>query len=631
MRRLDSWLPLEGSIAALIAIATLMSLQSARAFTSYLVFVVDQSQRVAIGMIAFAVFAAPAIAWLLVRLTGVTRLTAISVLLLAISRLGLQVVEQPVFRIASSALVLITWGLLVVALAGAHRRSVGVGLILGFGLDLALRTFRGPLDLLWTPGAGQTLQIALLLIALVYLWWRVRDDIGSAASDWRSAGALLVIGPAVGLFHLVTGNVPFVATQAGLSASGASALLAAGLLLGVMIALLRLLAISMGAGGSPLVGRFILFDAIIGGVALSFAWSGDGIALLGIFFVTVTVTELVLFALAASPPGEDARFAPVSLLTALGLLIQFGVLFIYYTSSGSGVMLAVAWIGIVAGTLAAAVPLTGALQRGPLNVRAYAAPAIIVLVLLASSTLWSYSSRETPEAQAGSGNGVTVITYNIQSGFSRDNYWDLEATARVIEDSGAEVVILQEVGRGWLVTSGNDELLWLSRRLDMPYAWGPASSDDLWGNAILSRFPITSEKVVKFDSTENLKRSALLVEIDTGSEQLTAIATHLDNPDEASEARAEQVNQLIALLEFDNPTIIAGDFNMPPNDPLVQSVIQAGLVDAGSAAGATGPTSEDGRRIDYIFVTQDLTISQAAIIDSDASDHRPVTVTLELP
>ena len=632
MTRLESWIRPEGIAAALFAIATTLMLQSSRAFVSYLVFVVDQSQRATIAAIALVVFAFPALTWLLVRRAGLRGLFTAAVALLIVTRLSLQIVEQPVTRLVSSGAAMIAWGVLTVLMVAGRRRSVAAGLALSFGLDLALRTARNSLDLLWMPGPVQTAQIVVLAALLACCWWYLRDEPGAAGSSWRSAGALIVIGPAVALFHLVSGNIAFVSTHTGLSASGSSALLAAGIALGVLIAVLRLLAISLGAGGGALVSRFILFDAIIGAVALGFAWSGDGMALLGALFVTVATTELVLFALAASDVDAAGRLVPASLLTTAGLLVQFVVLFIYYTSTGSGAMLAVAWLGLVVGTLIASLSLTGSLQSGPLNTRAYAAPVAVVAALLIGSIAWSYSNRVTPAARPGHGESLAVITYNIQSGFSRDNYWDLEATARVIEESGAELVFLQEVSRGWLVTSGNDQLAWLSRRLDMPYAWGPASSDDLWGNAILSRYPIESERIVKFNSTQNLRRSALLVELDVGDDRtLVAISTHLDNPDGASLARSEQVEQLIALLALDRPTVLAGDFNMTPEDPLMAEIGGVGLIDAGAAAGALDGTSEDGRRIDYVFVRPDLAILDAVVIDTDASDHRPVAVTVALP
>ena len=64
------------------------------------------------------------------------------------------------------------------------------------------------------------------------------------------------------------------------------------------------------------------------------------------------------------------------------------------------------------------------------------------------------------------------MTYNIQAGFPRDNRWDLEGTAAAIEAVDPDVVLLQEVGRGWPLMTGVDGARWLSDRLDMNLVCG---------------------------------------------------------------------------------------------------------------------------------------------------------------
>lgn len=621
-----------GAIAALFAIATALMLQSVRVFVSYLVFVVDQSQRASIATIAIVVFAFPLSCWVLVRLAGTQRLLAAAVLLLAAARLCMQLVEQPVFRLVSGGTVIIAWGVLTVLLISASRRPVVVGLILGFAIDLSLRTLRGSLDVVWMPGAFQTVQVILAIALLVSLWWFWRDSVADNGAGWRSATALVTIGPALALYHLVTGNPAFVSAHTGLSASSASAVLAGGLLLGTVIGVLRLIVITLGGGDGALVTRFILFDVLIGGAALFLAWDGNGLAAFGAFFATVAATELLLFALAADDEGPNLTIGPIAAVLTIGVLIHFAILFVYYISTGSGLMIAIAWVGLVVGTLITVLALPGSLRRQQLELRSYGLPAIAVVLLLVVSVGWATTIRDEPEPQPGDAATVSVITYNIQSGFSLNNRWDLEATAQVIEDADADIVVLQEVSRGWLVTSGNDQLDWLSKRLDMPYVWGPASTDDLWGNAVLSRLPVVSESLTRYAATQNLKRSALTVGLEVRDGFiLTVVATHLDNPAEADGPRSAQLEQLVGILAIDRPTIVAGDFNMTPDDPLIERLIDTGLVDTAAEAGALDGTSEDGRRIDFIFASPEIAVLSAEVIDSDASDHRPVVATLELP
>jgi endonuclease/exonuclease/phosphatase family metal-dependent hydrolase len=80
------------------------------------------------------------------------------------------------------------------------------------------------------------------------------------------------------------------------------------------------------------------------------------------------------------------------------------------------------------------------------------------------------------------------MTYNLHCGLNGDGQLSLEAQARVIEESQADIVGAQEVSRG-LLGIPFDMLAWLSQRLDMPYVYGPTEIL-AQGNAILSRHPI---------------------------------------------------------------------------------------------------------------------------------------------
>jgi endonuclease/exonuclease/phosphatase (EEP) superfamily protein YafD len=55
----------------------------------------------------------------------------------------------------------------------------------------------------------------------------------------------------------------------------------------------------------------------------------------------------------------------------------------------------------------------------------------------------------------------------------------------------------------------------------------------------------------------------------------------------------------------------------------------AGFVDSGD--GVTETTSEDERRIDYIWITPDLQANAYTVPDVWVSDHRPVVVEVAMP
>ena len=105
---------------------------------------------------------------------------------------------------------------------------------------------------------------------------------------------------------------------------------------------------------------------------------------------------------------------------------------------------------------------------------------------------------------------VKVMHYNIHQGFNIDGYQDLESIARVIEKNGADIVSLNEVSRGWVVNGSADLYEWLADRLDMEYKLFMPASDLVWGNAVLSRYPLKTCKQ-RFSAPDGVRRCAAAI------------------------------------------------------------------------------------------------------------------------
>jgi endonuclease/exonuclease/phosphatase family metal-dependent hydrolase len=228
------------------------------------------------------------------------------------------------------------------------------------------------------------------------------------------------------------------------------------------------------------------------------------------------------------------------------------------------------------------------------------------------------------------------MSYNLHQGFSRvTGDMTLEEIAKVIEEEGADIVALQEVSRAWVVSGSVDMLVWLSQRLEMPYVWGPAS-DDVWGNAVLSRYPLSGAETYPMPNNDELilQRSYTTVMADLGAgEALRIIATHLHSWRQDSHKRIPQVRAILEAWDGAPRTVILGDLNAEPDAPEMQLLRDAGLVDTFVAAEAQEPghTTLWGtppRRIDYIWLTPALGASDFSTGESRASDHLPVTVTV---
>ncbi len=139
---------------------------------------------------------------------------------------------------------------------------------------------------------------------------------------------------------------------------------------------------------------------------------------------------------------------------------------------------------------------------------------------------------------------------------------------------------------------------------------------------------MSSVSIRRFDSTENLRRSVIKVRVDTVAGPVDVYGTHLDDPADAVEVRADQAEQLVEFIGGAHPALLGADLNSEPDSEVLHVLEQAGFRDAGPETGVTSPNG--GRRIDFILVTSDIEVRDARIPESEASDHNPVVSDLSL-
>jgi endonuclease/exonuclease/phosphatase family metal-dependent hydrolase len=179
-------------------------------------------------------------------------------------------------------------------------------------------------------------------------------------------------------------------------------------------------------------------------------------------------------------------------------------------------------------------------------------------------------------------------------------------------------------------------LAWLAQRLNMPYVWGP-TADALWGNAILSRYPIEQVQLQAMPNNDLIRpaRGFIDATLNIGGQPLRVMATHLHHVDVDGTLRAPQVQAMLDAWRQQPHTIVLGDLNALPDSHEMQLLREAGLIDAFTSSGAssTGFTfRSDGlnRRIDYIYHSPDLSARDFKVNPSQASDHAAIAVTLNV-
>jgi endonuclease/exonuclease/phosphatase family metal-dependent hydrolase len=611
-------------------LATTLFLQSMRVFTSYMVFVIDQANRIELAITLFSTFGAIALGGLLLKTVRFRRTMLIGAFLFGLARLGVQFVEIPEARLILGAIAIAAWGWLMLAIFRHWRESAAIGVGFGIALDLVIRIAGSSRDLPWNPGQIEHLVSVVLVVAMLVGVAGIRGLHIQQLPEYSTRGvwSLAAFGPGLALYFIVTGNLGLVQESTGLSLPEGAFLLALGTAIGIRFSLFAGELLSTPEGGRSTIGP--LFIGILLAIGLFLIGQGGIVSAPGFILASASGVVLLGFAIAGrrSPDGAEPPLLHLTAAFTGGMLLMVGLLFLYYMYSGLPLLLGVIAAAFVLLSIPAGVPETSRPIHQP---RVVVIGAGVLAATLALVTAFQLFTFEQPESGSPGGAEITVMTYNIQNGFDLENRFDLESIAQTIEAEDPDVVVIQEIARGWLVTADLDQVTWMSNRLDMPFVYGANSDDRLWGNAIFSRLPIEESNTTQYSDTQNLKRGAIEVSVDTEGGPVWIYGTHLDNPSDADEVRFSQGDELLQFWGGKQPALALGDLNAEPDDELLAEFDAAGFRDLGLELPEGAFTSSGGRRIDYILATADIELVDIHITEVWTSDHLPVIATVRLP
>ncbi|MCP9491768.1 MAG: endonuclease/exonuclease/phosphatase family protein [Solirubrobacteraceae bacterium MAG38_C4-C5] len=265
---------------------------------------------------------------------------------------------------------------------------------------------------------------------------------------------------------------------------------------------------------------------------------------------------------------------------------------------------------------------------------------LAALALLAVALLPSGAGAEprAPDRE------LSVMSYNIHVGIGEDDRLDLQRIADEIRASGAEVAGLQEVDRHWAARSDFvDQAQWLAEELDMHVVYGanldrdplsPGEPRRQYGTAILSDHPILSSRNTLLPRPEGGEQRGLLeAVINVRGVRVRIANTHLQH--NSAVERAAQVERIMELLaDSEEPVVLTGDLNAVPGSPEIAPLSERyddAWLEGGEGDGFTFSAANPDRRIDYIFVSPQIDVESAEVVDTLASDHLPLVAELELP
>lgn len=227
-----------------------------------------------------------------------------------------------------------------------------------------------------------------------------------------------------------------------------------------------------------------------------------------------------------------------------------------------------------------------------------------------------------------------MLVFNIHAGKDAAGVDNLERVAALIKSTEADLVLLQEVDRGTTRSRGVDQLAVLMRLTGLHGAFGKSLDyqGGEYGIATLSRWPITADEIIplRVDPPQTRAGGSLepRVALIVNTNGLRVVNTHFDASREDT-YRLQEVERLLGAING-FPLLAGGDFNSVPESTVQERLRRSGLRDAwlecGGKEGLTYPADTPVKRIDYLFLNG-FRCGSAAVLESTASDHRPLMVT----
>lgn len=239
------------------------------------------------------------------------------------------------------------------------------------------------------------------------------------------------------------------------------------------------------------------------------------------------------------------------------------------------------------------------------------------------------------DAEPPSGGRLAVATYNLHRCVGGDGRMDPARVARVLRQLDCDVLCLQEVDCATHDPGGVDHCALLAREaggLHVVAAPLVRRGSVSTGNAILSRYAVTSVRHVDLSVHSREPRMALDVELDVRGHRVRVVGTHLGL---RGNERLAQVDRLLAHLDEGDEelTLLLGDFN----EWRARSHSLRSLAAAfpGEASGLTFPALWPVVPLDRVFLRQRGRIAEAGPHATPearrASDHLPFRALIELP
>lgn len=219
-----------------------------------------------------------------------------------------------------------------------------------------------------------------------------------------------------------------------------------------------------------------------------------------------------------------------------------------------------------------------------------------------------------------------LATFNVHHCRGRDGRVDIDRTAQVVQLLGADLIALQELDHNLSRSHHTDQPALLSEHTGYRVSFHPTLTIEQgrYGIALASREGLeTTAEPLPHRAQEEPR-----IVVSARWRGVTVLTTHLSRDPRARAVQLEAVAGMAA--DAPPPAVVLGDLNEPRR--ALGAFRKLGYLPEGrdwSWIRTLRPPPPTGG-IDHILVGREMTILRARRIPTDASDHRPLVVDVEI-
>lgn len=239
-------------------------------------------------------------------------------------------------------------------------------------------------------------------------------------------------------------------------------------------------------------------------------------------------------------------------------------------------------------------------------------------------------------------NRFRIVTYNVHKCVGLDRRLSPARIVEVLKEINADIIALQEVlcirGRN----SEDDQAHFISRALGFHYCMGHnrALKGGLYGNLVLSRFPLLGSQNHDISVAGREERGCLRVDVGLGRETIMHVYNvHLGTSfvERRRQARKLISESILADANIPGPRIMLGDFNEWTRGlvtRLLNEHFRSGDIRLHLRRSRTYPGVLPFVHLDHIYFDESLELERAELHRSRlalvASDHLPIFADFRL-